>query len=46
MKAITTLGNEASVRFHQALGWAMAEVEDYAGPGRMRIVFTHDLTNG
>jgi GNAT superfamily N-acetyltransferase len=45
LKAITTLGNEASVRFHQALGWTMSEVEDYAGPGRMRIVFTQDLTN-
>jgi GNAT superfamily N-acetyltransferase len=43
LKAITTLGNEGSVRFHQALGWSMAEVEDYAGPGRLRIVFTKDL---
>ena len=43
LKALTTLGNEASVRFHVALGWAMAEVEDYAGPGRMRIVFTRSL---
>jgi GNAT superfamily N-acetyltransferase len=43
LKAITTLGNEGSVRFHQALGWAMAEVEDYAGPGRLRIVFTKEL---
>ncbi len=45
LKAITTLGNEASIRFHVALGWTMNEVEDYAGPGRMRIVFTRDLTN-
>src|SRR5262245_26116438 len=30
LKALTTLGNEASVRFHQALGWSVAEVEDYA----------------
>ena len=43
LKAITTLGNEASVRFHLALGWTMSEVEDYAGPGRMRIVFTREL---
>ena len=43
LKAITTLGNEGSVRFHEALGWSMAEVEDYAGPGRLRIVFTKDL---
>jgi len=45
LKAITTHGNEGSVRFHQALGWNVAEIEDYAGPGRMRIVFTKDLTN-
>jgi GNAT superfamily N-acetyltransferase len=43
LKAITTLGNEGSVRFHQALGWSKAEIEDYAGPGRLRIVFTKDL---
>lgn len=44
LKAITTLGNEGSVRFHVALGWSMNEVEDYAGPGRLRIVFTRDLS--
>lgn len=43
MKAITTLGNEGSLRFHLALGWNAVEVEDYAGPGRKRIVFTKDL---
>jgi GNAT superfamily N-acetyltransferase len=43
LKALTTLGNEASVRFHQAQGWTMSEIEDYAGPGRMRIVFTREL---
>jgi GNAT superfamily N-acetyltransferase len=45
LKAITTLGNEASMRFHQALGWSMTETEDYAGPGRMRIVFQRDLAD-
>ncbi|APR83653.1 acetyltransferase [Minicystis rosea] len=45
LKAITTLGNEASVRFHQALGWTMTETEDYAGPGRMRIVFRRSLAD-
>lgn len=45
LKAITTNGNEGSVSFHQALGWNVADIEDYAGPGRMRIVFTKDLTN-
>jgi GNAT superfamily N-acetyltransferase len=44
LKAITTLGNEGSVRFHDALGWSKAEVEDYAGPGRQRIVFTKELS--
>lgn len=43
MKAITTLGNEGSQAFHQVLGWDMAEIEDYAGPGRTRIVFTKEL---
>lgn len=43
MKAITTLGNEGSQVFHQALGWDMGEIEDYAGPGRPRIVFTKEF---
>jgi len=43
MKAITTTGNEGSISFHQALGWTSAEIEDYAGPDRRRIVFTKDL---
>jgi GNAT superfamily N-acetyltransferase len=43
MKAITTLGHEGSRRFHIALGWQEEEVDDYAGPGRRRIVFTKDL---
>jgi GNAT superfamily N-acetyltransferase len=44
LKAITTLGNEGSARFHESLGWTKAEVEDYAGPGRLRIVFTKFIT--
>jgi GNAT superfamily N-acetyltransferase len=43
MKAITTLGNDGSKAFHLALGWTAQEVDDYAGPGRRRIVFTKDL---
>jgi GNAT superfamily N-acetyltransferase len=43
MKAITTPGNEGSIRFHVALGWKMQEVDDYAGPGRRRVVFTKQL---
>jgi ribosomal protein S18 acetylase RimI-like enzyme len=45
MKAITTPGNEGSIRFHVALGWNMQDVEDYAGPGRRRIVFTKPLAD-
>ena len=43
MKAITTLGNDGSKAFHLALGWDAREVDDYAGPGRNRVVFTKDL---
>jgi GNAT superfamily N-acetyltransferase len=43
LKAITTLGNDGSRSFHVAVGWREEEVEDYAGPGRKRIVFTRDL---
>jgi len=46
MKAITTLGNEGSQVFHQVLGWDMVEIEDYAGPGRPRIVFTKEFAKG
>ena len=44
MKAITTLGNEGSQMFHQVLGWDMVEIDDYAGPGRPRIVFTKEFS--
>jgi GNAT superfamily N-acetyltransferase len=43
MKAITTPGYEGSIRFHVALGWDVQEVDDYAGPGRRRIVFSKRL---
>lgn len=43
LKAITTIGNEGSVRFHEALGFQVREEPDYAGPGRGRIVFTREL---
>lgn len=43
IKAITTVGNEGSVRFHEALGFTADEDADYAGPGRSRVVFTKDL---
>lgn len=43
MKAITTPGNDVSIRFHLGVGWQASEEEDYAGPGRKRIVFTREL---
>lgn len=43
LKAITAVGHEASVRFHQALGFTVEERPDYAGPGRARMVFFKDL---
>lgn len=43
LKAITSPGNDTSVAFHTALGWTSAEVEDYAGPARPRIVFSKAL---
>jgi len=43
LKAITTLGNEGSVRFHLEQGWMSEQVADYAGIGRTRIVFTRKL---
>jgi ribosomal protein S18 acetylase RimI-like enzyme len=43
MKAITTPGNEGSIRFHIAQGWNAVEIDDYAGAGRRRMVFTKSL---
>jgi GNAT superfamily N-acetyltransferase len=43
MKAITTLGNEGSIAFHLAVGWDTQEIDDYAGEGRKRLVFTKTL---
>ncbi len=45
LKAITTTGNEGSIRFHLAQGWAAQEIDDYAGPGRKRIVFSKELAS-
>ncbi len=45
LKAITTLGNDGSIRFHEALGWLAKPVDDYAGPRRTRVVFTKILEN-
>lgn len=43
LKAITTVGNEGSKLFHEALGWRAEVVQDYAGSGRHRMVFTKTL---
>jgi GNAT superfamily N-acetyltransferase len=45
MKAITTPGNEGSIRFHIAQGWNAQEIEDYAGTARRRIVFSKALAD-
>lgn len=46
LKAITTANNEGSVRFHLAQGWSMKEEPNYAGVGRLRIVFNKALSQG
>jgi GNAT superfamily N-acetyltransferase len=43
LKAITTPGNEASSAFHRAMGWNSTLIEDYAGPGRTRLVLERSL---
>jgi len=43
LKAITTMGDEGSVRFHESQGWRVEAVENYAGPDRSRFVFTKAL---
>lgn len=43
LKAITTPGNAGSIAFHRALGMDAAEVADYAGPGRPRVVLSGRL---
>lgn len=43
LKAITNVGHEGSVHFHEALGFAVTEDPSYAGPNRPRIVFTKAL---
>lgn len=43
VKAVATVGNEGSERFHRALGFRVETDADYAGPGRARMVFFKDL---
>ena len=46
MKAITPVGNKGSRAFHRALGWREQVIEDYAGPGRARVVFYKEIHRG
>jgi GNAT superfamily N-acetyltransferase len=39
LKAITTVGNAASIAFHRRLGFSAEVVADYGGPGEPRVVF-------
>jgi GNAT superfamily N-acetyltransferase len=43
LKAITNPGNDVSIAFHQATGWSVEHVEDYAGPARSRVVLRKAL---
>ena len=43
LRSITLPGNDNVVSFQQSLGWTSTFVEDYAGPGRPRIVFEKRL---
>jgi len=43
LKAMTTPGNESATAFHRALGFSVELVDDYAGPGRPRVVFAKNL---
>ena len=43
LKAIGMVGHEGSRQFHTAQGFEAAEVADYAGPGRARMVYTKAL---
>ncbi len=43
IKAISAIGNDSSIAFHKALGFECQEDENYAGPGRGRLVFRRTL---
>lgn len=43
LRSITLPGNDNVVSFQQSLGFTSTLVEDYAGPGRPRIVFEKRL---
>jgi RimJ/RimL family protein N-acetyltransferase len=42
--AVTSPGNDGSVRFHEAMGFTVTgPVADYNGPGRDRLLFRKEL---
>ena len=43
LKAITSVANTTSVAFHTAIGFTAEVVDDYAGPGDPKVVFTRKL---
>jgi GNAT superfamily N-acetyltransferase len=43
LKAITSVGNAASIAFHRSLGFDARVVADYNGPGQTRVVFTRGM---
>jgi ribosomal protein S18 acetylase RimI-like enzyme len=43
IKAITSPSNTESIAFHRALGMEPVKVDDYAGTGKPRIVFSAEL---
>lgn len=43
LKTIAATGAEGQLDFHESLGFTAEVVEDYAGPGRARVVFTRAL---
>jgi len=43
VQAITTTGNTGSIAFHKRLGFTARVVDDYAGPGQPRMLFSSPL---
>ncbi len=43
LKALAMVGNNDSIRFHQALHYDVKQIDDYAGAGYPRLVFTKTL---
>ncbi|MFK8002566.1 MAG: N-acetyltransferase family protein [Polyangiales bacterium] len=43
LKAISPVGHEGALRFHEALGFRATVAPHYAGAGRARVVYERDL---